>query len=85
MPAMRYVTAKVAPGKPGHVISPFDPRGRYVNVSVYTSGSGARSIFRKNRSGAVIENVTSQRKQLVCVGDTSLSQSLLNGSRSDSL
>jgi hypothetical protein len=34
-----FPTAKLVPGKPGYVISPFDSSGRYVDTSVYTSGS----------------------------------------------
>ncbi len=34
-----FPTAKLVPGKPGYVISPFDSNGRYVDVSGYTSGS----------------------------------------------
>jgi len=34
-----FPTAKLVPGKPGYVFSPFDPKGRYVDVSGYTPGS----------------------------------------------
>jgi hypothetical protein len=34
-----FPTAKLVPGKPGYVISPFDSSERYVDVSGYTSGS----------------------------------------------
>jgi hypothetical protein len=34
-----FPTAKLVPGKPGYVISPFDSSGRYVDISGYTSGS----------------------------------------------
>ena len=34
-----FPTAKVVPGKPGYVFSPFDASGRYVDVSGYASGS----------------------------------------------
>jgi hypothetical protein len=34
-----FPTAKPIPDKPGYVLSPFDPGGRYVDVSGYTSGS----------------------------------------------
>jgi hypothetical protein len=34
-----FPTAKLVPGKPGYVVSPFDSSGRYVDVSGYTSGS----------------------------------------------
>lgn len=34
-----FPTAKPVPGKPGYVFSPFDSKGRYVDVSGYTPGS----------------------------------------------
>jgi hypothetical protein len=34
-----FPTAKLVPGKPGYVVSPFDSSQRYVDVSGYTSGS----------------------------------------------
>jgi len=34
-----FPTAKSVPGKPGYVFSPFDPNGRYVDVSGYVPGS----------------------------------------------
>jgi hypothetical protein len=34
-----FPTAKPVPGKPGYVFSPFDKKGRYVDVSGYTRGS----------------------------------------------
>jgi hypothetical protein len=34
-----FPTAKLVPGKPEYVVSPFDSSGRYVDVSGYTSGS----------------------------------------------
>jgi hypothetical protein len=37
-----FPTAKAVPGKPGYVFSPFDPNGRYVDVSGYPSGSKAK-------------------------------------------
>jgi len=37
-----FPTAKAVPGKPGYVLSPFDARGRYVDVSGYPSGSQAK-------------------------------------------
>jgi len=36
---LEFPTAKLVPGKPGYVLSPFDVSGRYVDVSGYTSGS----------------------------------------------
>lgn len=35
----QFPTAKLVPGKPGYVVSPFDSSERYVDVSGYTSGS----------------------------------------------
>jgi hypothetical protein len=35
----QFPTAKLVPGKPSYVVSPFDSSGRYVDVSGYTSGS----------------------------------------------
>jgi hypothetical protein len=35
----QFPTGKPVPGKPGYVFSPFDPKGRYVDVSGYTPGS----------------------------------------------
>jgi hypothetical protein len=37
-----FPTAKAVPGKPGYVVSPFDPNGRYIDVSSYPSGSKAK-------------------------------------------
>ena len=34
-----FPTAKLVPGKPGYVVSPFDSSGRYVDTSGYMSGS----------------------------------------------
>jgi hypothetical protein len=34
-----FPTAKLVPGKPEYVVSPYDSSGRYVDVSGYTSGS----------------------------------------------
>jgi hypothetical protein len=36
---LEFPTAKAVPGKPGYVLSPFDPSERYVDVSGYTPGS----------------------------------------------
>jgi hypothetical protein len=38
-PQATYPTAKPVPGKPGYVFSPFDSKGRYVDVSGYAPGS----------------------------------------------
>jgi len=37
-----FPTAKGVPGKPGYVFSPFDTKGRYIDVSGYPSGSKAK-------------------------------------------
>ena len=37
-----FPTAKAVPGKPGYVVSPFDTKGRYIDVSGYPSGSKAK-------------------------------------------
>jgi PEGA domain-containing protein len=37
-----FPTAKTVPGKPGYVVSPFDTKGRYIDVSGYPSGSKAK-------------------------------------------
>jgi len=37
-----FPTAKTVPGKPGYVFSPFDTKGRYIDVSGYSSGSKAK-------------------------------------------
>jgi len=37
-----FPTAKAVPGKPGYVFSPFDAKGRYVDVSGYPPGSKAK-------------------------------------------
>jgi hypothetical protein len=41
----QYPTAKVVPGKPGYVFSPFDPRGGYVDVNGFTSGSKVKDPY----------------------------------------
>jgi hypothetical protein len=38
-------TAKVVPGKPGYVFSPFDPNGGYVDVTGYASGSKVKDPY----------------------------------------
>jgi hypothetical protein len=40
-----FPTAKPVPGKPGFVISPFDPSGGYVDVTGYPSGSKAKDPY----------------------------------------
>lgn len=37
-----FPTAKRVPDKPGYVVSPFDTKGRYIDVSGYPSGSKAK-------------------------------------------
>jgi hypothetical protein len=37
-----FPTAKPVPGKPGYVFSPFDTKGRYIDVSGYPPGSKAK-------------------------------------------
>jgi hypothetical protein len=37
-----FPTAETVPGNPGYVISPFDTKGRYVDISGYPSGSKAK-------------------------------------------
>jgi PEGA domain len=37
-----FPTAKAVPGKPGYVFSPFDAKGRYIDVSGYPPGSKAK-------------------------------------------
>jgi hypothetical protein len=42
-----FPTAKAVPGKPGYVFSPFDTKGRYIDVSGYAPGSKSkRSVDR---------------------------------------
>lgn len=40
-----YPTAKVVPGKPGYVFSPYDPNGGYVDVNGYASGSKVKDPY----------------------------------------
>jgi hypothetical protein len=40
-----FPTAKAVPGKPGFVISPYDPNGGYVDVTGYPSGSKAKDPY----------------------------------------
>jgi len=37
-----FPTAKAVPGKPGYVFSPFDTKGRYIDVRGYPPGSKAK-------------------------------------------
>lgn len=42
---VQFPTAKPVPGKPGYVFSPFDPKGGYVDVSGYPSGSKVKDPY----------------------------------------
>jgi hypothetical protein len=42
---VQYPTAKVVPGKPGYVFSPYDPNGGYVDVNGYASGSKVKDPY----------------------------------------
>ena len=44
-PAAAFPTAKVVPGKPGYVFSPFDPNGGYVDVNGYPPGSKVKDPY----------------------------------------
>jgi hypothetical protein len=44
-PPAQYPTAKVVPGKPGYVFSPYDPSGGYVDVNGYASGSKVKDPY----------------------------------------
>jgi hypothetical protein len=44
-PPAQYPTAKVVPGKPGYVFSPYDPSGGYVDVNGYPSGSKVKDPY----------------------------------------
>lgn len=44
-PPAQYPTAKVVPGKPGYVFSPYDASGGYVDVNGYTSGSKVKDPY----------------------------------------
>jgi hypothetical protein len=41
----QYPTAKVVPGKPGYVFSPYDPNGGYVDVNGFTAGSKVKDPY----------------------------------------
>ena len=41
----QYPTAKVVPGKPGYVFSPYDQSGGYVDVTGYASGSKVKDPY----------------------------------------
>lgn len=44
-PVASLPTAKVVPGKPGYVFSPYDPNGGYVDVSGFTPGSKVKDPY----------------------------------------
>ena len=44
-PPTQYPTAKVVPGKPGYVFSPYDASGGYVDVNGYPSGSKVKDPY----------------------------------------
>jgi hypothetical protein len=44
-PPTEYPTAKVVPGKPGYVFSPYDPNGGYVDVNGFPSGSKVKDPY----------------------------------------
>jgi hypothetical protein len=44
-PQTQLPTAKVVPGKPGYVFSPFDPSGGYVDVNGFPSGSKVKDPY----------------------------------------
>lgn len=44
-PPTEYPTAKIVPGKPGYVFSPYDPNGGYVDVNGFTSGSKVKDPY----------------------------------------
>jgi hypothetical protein len=41
----KFPTAKIVPGKPGYVFSPYDPNGGYVDVNGFTSGSKVKDPY----------------------------------------
>ena len=54
-PPTQYPTAKVVPGKPGYVFSPFDPSGGYVDVNGYPAGSKVKDpVLRQDFSRSVV-------------------------------
>lgn len=44
-PPASYPTAKIVPGKPGYVFSPYDPSGGYVDVNGYAPGSKVKDPY----------------------------------------
>ena len=45
--AVELPTAKPVPGKPGYVLSPFDPNGGYVDVTGYKPGDKVKDPYSK--------------------------------------
>jgi hypothetical protein len=41
----KFPTAKIVPGKPGYVFSPYDPNGGYVDVNGFASGSKVKDPY----------------------------------------
>ena len=44
-PPASYPTAKIVPGKPGYVFSPYDPNGGYVDVNGFAPGSKVKDPY----------------------------------------
>ena len=44
-PPTQFPTAKIVPGKPGYVFSPYDPNGGYVDVNGFTPGSKVKDPY----------------------------------------
>jgi hypothetical protein len=44
-PPASYPTAKIVPGKPGYVFSPYDANGGYVDVNGFTPGSKVKDPY----------------------------------------
>jgi hypothetical protein len=44
-PTTQFPTAKIVPGKPGYVFSPYDPNGGYVDVNGFTPGSKVKDPY----------------------------------------
>jgi hypothetical protein len=44
-PPAQYPTARVVPGKPGYVFSPYDPSGGYVDVNGFPAGSKVKDPY----------------------------------------
>jgi hypothetical protein len=44
-PPAQFPTAKIVPGKPGYVFSPYDPNGGYVDVNGFSAGSKVKDPY----------------------------------------